>query len=161
MSGNVPPPLGALFARPDAISHAIVREEHGEDVRDRDCVTYWLTGQQLSGDEASCFCWETDPFPSEDFPDKLMSERPGTFTDHYRYIAKAGPWVREWQDQARQAAQVRPQSAENTSWQIGKRVPGDFIVPTDYRSESVVGGGGGRPCITFRTLLPSLNLPVL
>ena len=62
-----------------------MREEFGEEVRDRDCVCDWLKGQQLSGDEASCFCWESDPFPTEDFPDKLMSERRYF---HYRYIAK-------------------------------------------------------------------------
>jgi hypothetical protein len=39
------------------------------------CTTEWLTGKQLSRTEATCFCWETDPFPEDQFPSATMSER--------------------------------------------------------------------------------------
>ena len=32
-------------------------------------MTDWLTDQQLSCDEASCFCWTSNPFPKSEFPE--------------------------------------------------------------------------------------------
>ena len=66
-------------------NNATVIEELGTGARERDCVCDWLTGQQLSGDRATAFCWESDPFPTEDFPQVLMRERRYF---HYYHIAK-------------------------------------------------------------------------
>ena len=65
--------------------HPLVIAENGDDTKERDCVVDWLTGQQLSADDACCFCFETDPFPTEDFPNKLPSERRYF---HYVHIAR-------------------------------------------------------------------------
>ena len=65
--------------------HKAVIEELGADAKERDCVADWLSGQQLRDDRATCFCWETDPFPIEDFPQVLPNERR---FHHYRTIAK-------------------------------------------------------------------------
>ena len=65
--------------------HPLVVKAVGEDEKERDCVCEWLTGVQLSDDRATAFCWDTDPFPAEDFPEVRQSER--RFF-HYRTIAK-------------------------------------------------------------------------
>ena len=41
--------------------------------------------QQLSGIDAVCWCWESDPFPTGDYPDKLPKERRYF---HYFHIAR-------------------------------------------------------------------------
>ena len=73
-----------LCATCDA-DHAAVVAEVGPDARERDCLVDWLTGSQLSGDRATCFCFESDPFPNEDFPEVRPNERRYF---HYYEIAK-------------------------------------------------------------------------
>ena len=59
---------------------ALVKAELGNDAKERDCVTDWLSGQQLSGIDAVCWCWESDPFPAGDYPDKLPKRKGVTST---------------------------------------------------------------------------------
>ena len=66
-------------------THPGVVDELGSEARDRDCVVDWLRGQQLMTDRATAFCWESDPFPSEDFPSVTPAERRYF---HYSTIAK-------------------------------------------------------------------------
>ena len=48
------------------------------------CTTEWLQGRQLATREAVCWCWDSDPFPEDEFPEKENSERR---FHHYRTIA--------------------------------------------------------------------------
>ena len=61
-------------------NHPLVVKECGaatllEAVFDRDCVGEWLRGRQLAGRESSCFCFQTDPFPADEYPEKQPNER--------------------------------------------------------------------------------------
>ena len=63
----------------------LVKKEKGHD-KDRGCVVEWLTGQQLRGDRATCFCFESDPFPRDDESAEHVTMAERRFF-HYRYIA--------------------------------------------------------------------------
>ena len=51
----------------------------------RDCISDWLEGVRLADGSVSCDCFETDPFPPDEFPSVRNNKRRYF---HYRTIAK-------------------------------------------------------------------------
>jgi hypothetical protein len=67
--------------RDDPFLGKFVDEVNGDKV----CTLEWITGQYLSNTDGHCDCFESDPFPPEQFPQKRMNQRRYF---HYQMIPK-------------------------------------------------------------------------